>query len=336
MTSAVSVVMATHNYGQFLAEALDSALAQTFRDFDLIIIDDGSTDGTDEIVAPYLSHPQVRYVRTDHVGQPAAKNMGIRLTQAPLVAFLDADDVWMPNKLEQQVTLLTQNPTVGVVYSRRLLIDEHGRNLEYKQPVLRRGNILPFIFRDNFVCFSSAVVRRQVFTDVGLFDTTLALSIDFDLWLRVALKHEFDFVDAPLVKYRTGHASLSQRTEERLATVNLIVSRFLDKYGGRSALAPSVIRIARAETSFHAALAKRTRSRLAALPLYLHCLILCPMHASAWKGLFALLLPESWLRRIRVALGRPADWSRRQPIVLESPNLVLTQGGNVVSCQPPG
>src|SRR5262249_14353497 len=151
-------------------------------------------------------------------------------------------------KLERQVTLLAANPSLGVVYSRRRLMDEQGRLLHFSQPTLPRGNVLEAMFRQNFICFSSAIVRRKVFDEIGLFDINLALAIDYDLWLRIAQKYPFDFVDEPLVMYRTGHASLSRRTEERLKTAADIMDRFLHEHGGRSVLDPSLVRRAQAET----------------------------------------------------------------------------------------
>jgi glycosyltransferase involved in cell wall biosynthesis len=314
MIPAVSVVVATYNYGRFLAEALDSALGQTFRDLEVIVVDDGSIDDTAEVVKPYLRDQRVRYERVDHVGQPAAKNIGIRSARACLIAFLDADDLWLPAKLEKQVALLETNPTLGVIYSRRLLIDDQGRALEYEQPVLHRGRVLDAMFRTNFVCFSSALVHRRIFKHIGLFDESLKLAIDYDLWLRVAAWYGFDYVDEPQVKYRTGHASLSQRTEERLMAVYDIMRRFQDREEGKRCLSPSVVRDAQAETCYHIALATRRRSRLAALPWYLRCLRLAPRYGLAWQGLASLPLPEVARRLARVALGRPADWSVRRPV----------------------
>jgi len=311
MNPAVSVVLATYNYGRYLAGALDSALGQTLKDLEIIVIDDGSIDETKEVMAPYLSNPQVRYFGTEHCGQPAAKNIGIRLARAPLVAFLDADDLWLPTKLEKQVALLAANPKLGVVYSRRWLIDEQGRHLYFPQPPLPRGNVLEAMFRQNFICFSSAVVRRIVFDQVGLFDSTLALAIDYDLWLRVAQRFPFDYVNEALVKYRTGHASLSRRTEERLKTAAIIMARFLDEHGGRSALDPALIRRARAETYYEIALAIRNRSRWAALPWYGRALWSAPNFGLAWQGLASLPLPEAIRRGLRRALGRPPDWAVR-------------------------
>jgi glycosyltransferase involved in cell wall biosynthesis len=315
MTPAVSVIVATHNYGRYLAGALESALGQTFRDLEVLVVDDGSTDDTQNVVLRHLGDPRLRYYRTDHLGQPAAKNTGIRLARAPLVAFLDADDLWLPAKLERQVALFRRDPALGVAYTRRLVIDEHGREVAYEHPAPHRGMVLDALFRSNgFITFSSAVVRRAVLDEVGLFDEGLPLAIDYDLWLRVGLRYRFDYVDEALVKYRTGHANLSRRVEERLAAVGRIMQRFLDEHGGRAFLNPAVVRRARAETCYHIGLAVRPRSRLGALPWYLRAVALCPDYPLAWQGLVSLPLPEFVRRGLRLALGRPPDWAALRPI----------------------
>ena len=314
MKPAVSVIMATRNYGRFLPTAVESVLGQTFADLEFVIVDDGSTDDTSSVVRPYLVDQRVRYTRISHCGAAAARNIGIRLARAPLLAFLDGDDVWMPAKLTRQLALFQADPDLGVVYTRRWPIDEQGRFLEYQQPSLYRGQVLEVLFHTNFVCFSSALVRRAVFDDVGFFDENLSLAIDYDLWLRVALSYRFDYVDEPLTFYRTGHPSLSCRTEQRLVTATHIMRRFLDEWGGRQVLDPGVIRRAEAETYCHLGLARRGRSRWAALPCYLRSLLLAPAYGPSWKGLVSLPLPESLRRCLRRILGRPVDWSVRRPL----------------------
>src|SRR5207253_5358862 len=122
-----------------------------------------------------------------------------------------------------------------------------GWELEYPQPALFRGSVLPRIFRTNFICFSSSVMRRHIFDAVGGFDESIGLAIDYDLWLRIAMNYRFDYVDAPLVKYRTGHANLSQRKRERVRIAETIIRRFIDERGGRAALSPSLVRRTMAE-----------------------------------------------------------------------------------------
>jgi glycosyltransferase involved in cell wall biosynthesis len=313
--------MTCHNYGRYLPGALDSVRRQTFDDLEVVVVDDGSADGTAEVIAPYLADSRIRYYRTGHKGQAAAKNLSVHLARAPLVAFLDADDVWLPEKLERQLAILNADPGLGVVYTRRLLIDPDGRQLEYRQPVLHRGKVLEAMFRSNFVCFSSALVRRSALESVGPFDHSLPLAIDYDLWLRLACLYRFDYVDEPLMMYRTGHASLSSRLDERLATVARIMTRFLDERGGRSALSRQTVRRAFAEIYYHRGLLRRQRSRLAALPWYVRALATCPAFALAWCGLVSLPFPEALRRLARRLLGKPVDWSVRVPLPFDQQEL---------------
>jgi glycosyltransferase involved in cell wall biosynthesis len=210
MTPLVSVVMAAKNYARFLPLAVESVLAQTFADWELLVIDDGSTDATPATVRPFLADRRVRYFRADRLGQPRAKNLGIGLARGEFVAFLDADDAWEPTKLDKQLAVFRDNPDAGVVFCKRSLMDEKGKLIHANpQATPPRGRVLPRMFVQNFVCFSSAVVRRAVFAHVGRFDPQWDLAIDFDLWLRVSRHHGFDFVDEELVQYRTGHGNLS-------------------------------------------------------------------------------------------------------------------------------
>ena len=228
----VSVVMAAKNYARFLPEAVDSVLAQTCADWELLIIDDGSSDDTPEVVRPYLADRRVRYFRSDTLGQPRAKNLGIALSRGRFVAFLDADDAWESTKLEKQLAVFAAKPEVGVVYSKRVLMDERGRVLPVNVGgAFPRGFVLPHMFTQNFVCFSSVVVKREVFAHVGRFDPLWDLSIDYDLWLRVGTFHQFDFVDEELVRYRTGHGNLSKRLRDRVDTAMSIMHRAESRYG---------------------------------------------------------------------------------------------------------
>ncbi len=155
MIPAISVIIATRNYGQYLGEAVQSVLAQTFADFELLIIDDGSTDNTAEVVRLFLRDPRVRYIPSNSLGLSRAKNLSWQLARANLLAFLDADDVWMPAKLEQQVKLFQANPKLSVVGTRRELMNPAGHPLPTPQPALAKGNI----FRRFFDRTCSAFLR---------------------------------------------------------------------------------------------------------------------------------------------------------------------------------
>ena len=237
----VAVVMAAKNYAKFLPAAVESVLAQTVTDWELVIVDDGSSDDTPEVVKPFLADARVKCVRSDRLGQPRAKNLGVRLTAAPLVAFLDADDAWLPAKLEKQLPLF-RDPRVGVGYCHRTLIDESGAPLPVQPPqAIPAGPTLPAVFARNFVCFSSVVMRREVFELSGGFDPELDLAIDYDLWLRVAAHAEFAGVAEKLVLYRTGHANLSKRLADRVLTADSIMTRALDRRDLRGRLLKSLV-----------------------------------------------------------------------------------------------
>ncbi len=237
----VSVVMAAKNYAKFLPEAIDSLLVQTFADWELVIIDDGSTDATVDVVRPYLADARIRYFRSDVLGQSRAKNLGIGFSSGDFIAFLDADDAWLPTKLAEQVALLRRCPTVGVTYTQRELIDENGTILSVSTEPLPGGWILPEIFLQNFVCFSSVMVRRELFETVGVFDPALDLSIDYDLWLRAARHFEFQPVQQVLMKYRTGHGNLSKKLADRVATAISIMTRAVFRRGLHAELSKPTI-----------------------------------------------------------------------------------------------
>jgi glycosyltransferase involved in cell wall biosynthesis len=305
MTPAVSVAIAAYNHARYLGETLESALGQTFGDLEIIVVDDGSTDATGQLAQSYLTDPRVRYHRIAHAGASAAKNAAVQLGTAPLVALLDADDVWLPDKLRRQLALLEKDPELGVVYARRLEMDENGRQRSYEQPPLFRGRIVADLFTDNPVCYSSALVRREVFDAVGFFDTQLTAAEDYDFWLRAALKYRFDYVDEPLIKYRRGPASTG-RDEARLLQALAVMNNFVERAEAAGAIPESTRRRAFAETYFHLSLARRLRSRLGAISLNLRALALAPSYLAAWKGLAALALPEAGRRSLRRLANRSA------------------------------
>lgn len=204
----VSVVMTCYKYAHFLPFAVDSVLGQSYRNLELIMVNDGSPDNTDEVMQCYLADPRVVYIKQKNAGQTVAKNVGIKAATGQFIAFLDADDIWHPQKLEQQMPLFL-NPRTGIVYSTMDFIDEAGVKIPYRMSKMstpRAGKITEFLFVDNIVPFSAAVARRECFDKVGMMDTNLRMAIDWDLWLRMSVFFEFDFVDQPLLSYRVGHS----------------------------------------------------------------------------------------------------------------------------------
>ncbi len=300
----VSVVMAAKNYARFLPTAVESVIAQTFAGWELVVVDDGSTDATPAAVKPFLSDPRIHYHRSDVLGQSRAKNLGIRLSRGQFVAFLDADDAWHPTKLAKQLPLFYK-PTVGVVYCRRSLIDEAGNALPPRpRTPLPRGRVLAEMFAYNFVCFSSVVVRRTVFDHVGAFDPTWDLAIDYELWLRVAAQYGFDLVDEELVLYRTGHGNLSAKLADRVSAAEAMMTQALERRGLAGHLPNDVIAEGYASTFRTLAYSLRPSEPLSAATWYWRALRYGGNRTVAAKGLVASALRWASGRR---AAGTPEN-----------------------------
>lgn len=225
--ASVSIVVSAYNYAAYIGFALDSLLKQTYEDFEVLIVDDGSTDNTSEVVRPYLDDERFSYHFKENGGQASAKNHGIHLAQREYIAFLDADDIWEADKLEKQLPLF-EDASVGVVFSGRSYIDKDNVLTPFFDIRLKRGWVLDDLFVDNFVCFSSSIVRQSVFEKIGCFDEELAMGIDYELWMRVATQYKFDYVDLPLVQYRVGHGNMSQNVAKRIAHAWKIMRRVME------------------------------------------------------------------------------------------------------------
>ncbi len=298
--------MAAKNYARFLPAAVDSVFAQTFADWELVVVDDGSSDDTPAAVRPYLTDSRVRYLRSDRLGQSRAKNLGVRMSRGEIVAFLDADDAWEPTKLAKQLARFDGRPDVGVVFCRRSLIGEDGRPLpprpgQARPAALPTGRVLDAMFVQNFVCFSSAVVRREVFARVGGFDPEWDLAIDYDLWLRVARHYAFDAVDEELVRYRTGHGNLSKKLSDRVATAFAIMHRALHRNGLSADLPAGVVAEGCASTCRTLAYVMRGSEPRTSLRWWLRALAWPHQRRESARGLATTL--AAW------ALGRRAAGS---------------------------
>ncbi len=297
MRPAVSVVMAAKNYARFLPAAVESVRAQTFDRWELVIVDDGSTDDTPNVVKPFLADERVRYVRSDRLGQSRAKNLGIGLSRGDFIAFLDADDAWMPTKLEKQISVFAAKPEVGVVYCLRSLIDESGNAIPSSGNPTTAAKpktvTLDSMFIRNTICFSSAVVRREVFDRAGQFDPQVDLAIDYDLWLRIARVTAFDCVPEELVLYRTGHGNLSKKLADRVATAFSIMHK-AERCGDVSAAA---VAEGRASTYRTLAYVIRDAEPREAMRWYLRALSASYRRRETLKGLAAALLKSCRRKR---------------------------------------
>src|SRR5690349_11336244 len=184
MPKLVSVVIPTYNTRRYVAEAVESALAQTYRPIEILVADDGSTDGTEVEMRRFGD--AVRYLVQRNQGPAAARNLGIGTAQGEYVAFLDADDLWEPTKIAKQVAVMERDARVGVVYCGIHRVDlQAGTTVTIVRddPALR-GDIRRMLLLRNRVVTSTLLIRRACFERAGLFDETLRWAEDWDLWIR--------------------------------------------------------------------------------------------------------------------------------------------------------
>ena len=231
----VSIIMPTYNSATYIVDAVQSVLQQTYQNWELFIIDDGSTDITKDIIKPFLTNNKIRYIFQDNSGPAKARNSGIKIASGNYIAFLDSDDMWQSNKLEQQISAFQQNPNVGVCGTGEIRIGKNGEFIKYckNQPFL--GCALPGLITTKIsIGLSTAIVTKKVVDQIGLFDESLKGPEDFDFWLRAALVCDFIILKYPLTLYRTGHCSVTTEHGDarRDVVLNTIIPRFLSTYGG--------------------------------------------------------------------------------------------------------
>lgn len=226
----VSVVTATYNMAGYIAETLDSILGQDYQNLESIVIDDGSTDNTKEILEPYVTSGRVRVIHQENSGQTVAKNRGIAESRGEFIAFCDADDTWRHDKLTKQVAAFDQNPDIAVVFSDINLIDAQGEPCHL--PTLKRfdGRITAQLMVDNFIPFPTSIVRAKILEEKNGFDDNLSMSIDYDLWLRISVDYPIRYIPEPLANYRIWEGQMSKRTGERLENFFKLLERFLNEH----------------------------------------------------------------------------------------------------------
>lgn len=221
MKPAVTAVIPTHNRAGLLGQAIQSVLGQTFEDLELIVVDDGSTDNTPEVVRS-IRDPRVRYIRNEpNRGLAGARNVGIHHARAAWIACLDDDDRWLPDKLEQQIHVVrrSSDPKLTAVYG-GVYYDYPDGSTVYYRPRYRGDITGPLLQRPYVVTggFSCLLFSREAAQDVGGFDERLKMREDFELQLRLSLAgYRFDFVDAPVLRYRADAGdSLSRKARRRV------------------------------------------------------------------------------------------------------------------------
>jgi len=216
----VSVIITTYNRAHFVYEAIKSVLNQTFKDLEIIVVDDGSTDNTRQVLEKHNSC--ISYIYKQNKGRAEARNTGIKVAEGEYIAFLDDDDVWLPRKLEKQVNFLDSHPDIGLVHAFTEVVDKDGNPLKketkkrlksYKK-AMRIGYTFEKMSGLCIMFISSVVLRKECLDKVGLFDSHTEALEDWDFYLRFALWYRIDTFPEPLVRFRIhkAHSTLAEFT----------------------------------------------------------------------------------------------------------------------------
>ncbi|MDZ8224906.1 MULTISPECIES: glycosyltransferase family A protein [unclassified Nostoc] len=221
----VTVIIPAYNAMTYLPETLDSVLKQRFTDFEVLIINDGSTDSIVTWVSKITDY-RVKLISQENQGLSAARNTGIVHAQGEYVAFLDADDLWEPTKLEKQVHCLDSKPEVGLVYTWTLLVDQQGISTGTVTASHTEGNIWEKLLLGDIIgSGSSAMIRRSCFETVGLFDTELSSIEDCDMWVRIAAIYPFAVIKEVLVYYRQHFTNMSKDYNKMMQNSRLKIEK---------------------------------------------------------------------------------------------------------------
>lgn len=238
--SSIDVVIPAYNAGQYITQTLQSVAKQDVPIANIIVVNDGSTDNTQVCVEAFIkanANLNIVLINQANAGLSAARNAGIRHSKADFIAPLDADDLWKPNKLSSQLKLFADsgNPQLGVVYCAYELIDDAGKNISSNPrsviaPTLR-GKVYKSLLRGNFISASGSgvLVKRSVFDTVGLFDESLRACEDWDMWLRIALQYQFDFVNTVLVSIRVHQNNMQKDLMRMLSAELMVLNKFTER-----------------------------------------------------------------------------------------------------------
>lgn len=227
----VSVVIATYNRAVFLPETIDSVLQQRFRDFEVIVIDDGSTDNTKGVLRVYGD--QIRYFHQENHGPSAARNLGVRHARAPWIAFQDSDDLCKPDHLETLYEYATAHPECGMIFANGAYLGgkEHNRETiiptNKSQRLARHGVGLADLFEKSIVRLQASLISKKCYDAVGGHDESLRVSMDLDLAFRIFMRYPVAYLDEVVFYYRKHEGNIGRNQELRLLENIRVIEKLL-------------------------------------------------------------------------------------------------------------
>ena len=219
----VSVIMPTFNRIKYLCEAIDSVLAQTYKDYEIIVVDDGSMDDTKEALKCYGD--RIRYFYCNNRGVAGARNFGINQASGEYIAFLDDDDLWLNDKLARQIPVLDNDHMLAFVCADTYVIDARGRVIKAWRKGVHNQETFGSLYESDFAYTLTVVARKSCLNEVGPFDEMLTGSEDYDMWLRLAKKYKFKHIPLFLAKYRLHENNQSKDYDLRLKKHKIIAAK---------------------------------------------------------------------------------------------------------------
>jgi len=230
----VSVIIPTYNRAYLVGRAIQSVLNQTYQDFELITVDDASTDNTENLIKEFQQKDKrIIYLKHEqNEGGSAARNTGIKVSRGKYIAFLDSDDEWFPEKLEKQVDIFKKySLKLGAVYTGFQYVDIKSKKEIKKHIPRKRGNLYKDLLVKNYIgSTSSLVIKRECFEKVGLFDEELPSCQDYDMWIRIAKKYDFYCIKESLLKYQVHNDRISSRIDNVVKGERIILKKYFEQY----------------------------------------------------------------------------------------------------------
>ena len=224
----VSVIIPTYNRANLINRSVSSVLNQTFKDFEVIVVDDGSIDNTENVVKNF-NDSRIKYIKGEkNVGAAAARNIGIKVAKGKFIAFQDSDDEWLPEKLEEQIKIFKKvSLRIGIVYVGRWQIKEEKKMyIPFERVNQKEGNIYKELLKSNFIGTPTILVKKECFEKVGMFNENLPRFQDWELVLRLAKYYNFKFIDEPLVLCHFTSKSISTNSNALLKAFKIIKEKY--------------------------------------------------------------------------------------------------------------
>jgi glycosyltransferase involved in cell wall biosynthesis len=302
MKPLISVIIPAYNASDFISQAIESVLSQSYEPLEIIAIDNGSNDHTSEVIRSYSE--KVKCIRLDpNKGVTGARNVGIQSSRGELIAFLDADDQWLPGKIEQQQAILDSEPDIGLVHTDVFYWnpDAGDKNIRECGREQFTGNCYTRFFFDNHVMPSSVLLRRECLEAVGLFDEGFYVAEDWDLWFRIARRFRFAYLNYPMVLYRVHEGSLSNDHARMRQHELLVIKKALANDPNlKSLIGSNQVQRALHELNFSVGYSKFQSNELkTARKFFADAIAAAPIRIKPITYYMACLLPTAFLFYVR-------------------------------------